>query len=123
MRRIAALFAVCISLCLAARADTVILSEGASYTGQFVGMAIRFTDQQGIQYTLPRADVQTLVFNATSDTVTLRNGKSDVGHLRERTRSALPALRASSTSSRCTISNRWSSTTQGRLRRCRRMPW
>ena len=80
MRRIAALFAVCISLCLAARADTVILSEGASYTGQFVGTAIHFTDQQGIQYTFPRADVQTLVFNATSDTVTLRNGKSYVGH-------------------------------------------
>ena len=80
MRGIAALFAVCISFCLAARADTVILSEGASYTGQFVGTAIHFTDQQGIQYTFPRADVQTLVFNATSDTVTLRNGKSYVGH-------------------------------------------
>ena len=80
MRRIAALFAACISLCLAARADTVILSEGASYTGQFVGTAIHFTDQQGIQYTFPRVDVQTLVFNATSDTVTLRNGKSYVGH-------------------------------------------
>jgi hypothetical protein len=59
---------------------SVILSEGASYTGQFVGTAIHFTDQQGIQYTFPRADVQTLVFNATSDTVTLRNGKSYVGH-------------------------------------------
>jgi hypothetical protein len=46
MRRVAALFAVCMSLCLAARADTVILSEGASYTGQFVGTAIHFTDQQ-----------------------------------------------------------------------------
>jgi hypothetical protein len=80
MRRIAALFAVCISLCVAVRADTVILSEGASYTGQFVGTAIHFTDQQGIQYTFPRADVQTLVFNAASDTVTLRNGKSYVGH-------------------------------------------
>ena len=61
MRRIAALFAACISLCLAARADTVILSEGASYTGQFVGTAIHFTDQQGIQHTFPRVDVQTLV--------------------------------------------------------------
>ena len=80
MRRIAALFAVCISLCLAAGADTVILSEGESYTGQFVGTAIHFTGQQGIQYTFPRADVQTLVFNATSDTVTLRSGKSYVGH-------------------------------------------
>jgi hypothetical protein len=80
MRRIAAFFAICMSLCLAARADTVILSEGESYTGQFVGTTIHFTDQQGIQYTFPRADVQTLVFNATSDTVTLRNGKSYMGH-------------------------------------------
>jgi hypothetical protein len=80
MRRITALFAVCMSLCLVARADTVILNEGESYTGQFVGTAIHFTDQQGIQYTFPRPDVQTLVFNATSDTVTLRSGKSYLGH-------------------------------------------
>jgi hypothetical protein len=41
---------------------------------------IHFTDQQGIQYTFPKADVQTLAFNTTGDTVTLRNGKSYVGH-------------------------------------------
>ena len=80
MKKIAALFAICMSLSLTAQADTVILSEGASYTGQFTGTVIHFTDQQGIQYTFPKADVQTLAFNATVDTVTLRNGKSYVGH-------------------------------------------
>jgi hypothetical protein len=80
MKKIAALLAICMSLCLAGRADTVILSEGASYTGQFTGTVIHFTDQQGIQYTFPKADVQTLAFNAAVDTVTLRNGKSYVGH-------------------------------------------
>jgi hypothetical protein len=63
-----------------AHADTIILSTGASYTGQFAGAAISFTDQQGIKYTFPRADVQTLVFNSSVDTVSLRNGKSYVGH-------------------------------------------
>jgi hypothetical protein len=80
MKKIAALLAICISLCLAAHADTVVLTKGASYTGQFTGAVIHFTDQQGIQYTFPKADVQTLAFNATVDTVTLRNGKSYVGH-------------------------------------------
>ncbi len=80
MKKIATLIAICMSLCLAAHADTVILSEGASYTGQFTGTVIHFTDQQGIQYSFPKADVQTLAFNATVDTVTLRSGKSYVGH-------------------------------------------
>jgi hypothetical protein len=80
MKRFAAVLGLWVGLCLAAHADTVILSEGASYTGQFMGAVIHFTDQQGIQYTFPRADVQTLVFNAKSDTVTLRSGKSYVGH-------------------------------------------
>jgi hypothetical protein len=80
MKKIAALLAICMSFCLAGHADTVILSEGASYTGQFTGTVIHFTDQQGIQYSFPKTDVQTLAFNATVDTVTLRNGKSYVGH-------------------------------------------
>jgi hypothetical protein len=80
MKKIATLIAICLSLCLAGHADTVILSEGASYTGQFTGTVIHFTDQQGIQYSFPKADVQTLAFNATVDTVTLRSGKSYVGH-------------------------------------------
>jgi hypothetical protein len=80
MKKIAALLTICVGLCLAAHADTVILSEGASYTGQFTGTVIHFKDQQGIQYTFPKADVQTLALNASVDTVTLRNGKSYAGH-------------------------------------------
>ena len=81
MRRIAAaLLVIWMSASLTARADTIILSEGASYTGQFMGTAIHFKDHQGIQYTFPKADVQTLAFSPTVDTVTLRNGKSYAGH-------------------------------------------
>jgi len=80
MKKIAALLAIWAGLGLTAQADTVILSEGASYTGQFMGTVIHFKDQQGIQYTFPKADVQTLAFNASVDTVTLRNGKSYTGH-------------------------------------------
>jgi hypothetical protein len=72
--------ALCMALCLVARADTVVLSNGTSYTGRLLDSVIPFTDQQGIQYTFPRNDVQTLVFNAAVDTVTLRNGKSYTGH-------------------------------------------
>ena len=80
MKKIAALLAILVGLCVTAHADTVILSEGASYTGQFTDTVIHFTDQQGIQYTFPKTDVQTLAFNATVDTVTLRSGKSYTGH-------------------------------------------
>lgn len=80
MKRMAAVFAMFVSMSLAGHADTVILAAGASYSGQFTGTVVHFTDQQGIQYTFPRTDVQTLVFNASVDTVTLRNGKSYVGH-------------------------------------------
>lgn len=80
MKRVAAVVAMFVGMSLAGHADTVILTAGASYSGQFTGTVVHFTDQQGIQYTFPRADVQTLVFNASVDTVTLRNGKSYVGH-------------------------------------------
>lgn len=80
MKRVAAVVAMFVGMSLAGNADTVILTAGASYSGQFTGTVVHFTDQQGIQYTFPRADVQTLVFNASVDTVTLRNGKSYVGH-------------------------------------------
>jgi hypothetical protein len=80
MKKVAAAV-LAIGLCaVMAHADTIILSNGTSYTGQFSGAAIQFTDQQGIKYTFPRADVQTMVFNSSVDTVSLRNGKSYVGH-------------------------------------------
>ena len=58
-------------------ADTVILRDGASYTGQFAapGDQIGFTDNQGVQYKFPARDVQSIVFTSTADIVTLRNGK------------------------------------------------
>jgi hypothetical protein len=80
MRKIVIMLAIFVGFSLTAHADTVILGDGASYTGEFMGTVIHFTDQQGVQYTFPRADVQTLVFNSSVDTVTLRNGKSYVGH-------------------------------------------
>lgn len=68
----------------ALRADTVILRNGTSYTGQYAaapGGMISFTGSQGINYKFPVADVLTLVFTNTNDTVTLRNGRSYSGHL------------------------------------------
>lgn len=58
--------------------DTVILHDGSSYTGQLRGITaneISFTDASGVQFKFPVADVQTLVFTPTTDTITLRNGK------------------------------------------------
>jgi hypothetical protein len=67
-----------LAVTVAAQADIVITRSGTSYSGQFLGAtggAIPFTDTSGIQYTFPLHDVQSLVFTATNDTVTLRNGK------------------------------------------------
>lgn len=61
-----------------ARADTVILRDGTSYSGQFTTATngqIGFTDGQGVQYKFPLADVQSLTFSRNQDVVTLRNGK------------------------------------------------
>ncbi len=61
-----------------AAADTVILRDGASYSGQFtstIAGQIGFTDGQGVQYKFPVGDVQSLVFSNSQDIVTLRNGK------------------------------------------------
>ena len=64
-------------------ADTVILHDGDSYTGQLQGLPnnqVTFTDNSGVQYKFPTANVQTLVFTQSGDTITLRNGKSYSGH-------------------------------------------
>jgi len=80
------LLVVILSLVLcgsAAFADTVILHDGSSYPGQLQGLPnneVTFTDNSGVRYKFPVADVQTLVFTAAGDTVTLRNGKSYSGH-------------------------------------------
>lgn len=70
--------AVLVGLATVASADTIITREGASYSGQFLGAkegAIGFTDTNGIGYTFPVRDVQSLVFTSANDTVTLRSGK------------------------------------------------
>jgi hypothetical protein len=72
------LWMVILAITIAARADTVIARNGASYTGHFLGATggtMAFTDTSGIQYTFPLHDVQSLVFTTTNDTITLRNGK------------------------------------------------
>jgi hypothetical protein len=61
-------------------ADTVVLRDGTSYSGQCGIQAVTFTDAQGIQYQFPVKDVQSLAFNAKSDTVALRGGRSYSGH-------------------------------------------
>jgi hypothetical protein len=62
--------------------DTIILHDGTSYDGKLAGREpIVFVDTEGIQYRLPRADVQSLVFTPTTDVVTLKNGAVHRGHL------------------------------------------
>ncbi len=66
------------------RADIVILRSGTSHTGSFAAPAggmIGFTGIHGVQYQFPVRDVQTIVFTASSDTLTLRSGHSYTGHL------------------------------------------
>ena len=73
-----AVAAILFILAPAARPDTIILHNGASYSGKLdVGAdsTITFTDAQGIQYNFPLRDVQSLVFTSTNDIVTLRTGK------------------------------------------------
>lgn len=87
MQRIMVLFCLAAGAAMlpsALRADIVILRNGTSYTGQFKaapsGM-IDFTGIHGIKYKFPIRDVQTLVFTNTTDTLTLRNGRSYTGHV------------------------------------------
>jgi hypothetical protein len=68
----------------ALRADTVILRNGSSYTGQYTaapGGMVSFTDAMGIKYKFPAHDVQTIVFTNTNDTLTLRDGHSYTGQV------------------------------------------
>ena len=87
MRRLSFLSLLVILLASATswlRADIVILRSGASHTGSFAAPAggmIGFTGIHGVQYQFPVRDVQTIVFTAASDTLTLRSGHSYTGHL------------------------------------------
>jgi hypothetical protein len=82
MKRALVVFCLAILVCAAnAWADTVILRDGASYSGQCTAMGgqIGFTDGQGIEYKFPAGDVQSLTFSRTQDVVTLRSGKVYTG--------------------------------------------
>jgi hypothetical protein len=61
-------------------ADTIILRDGSSYSGECDLQTIAFTDAQGIKYQFPVKDVQSLALNTATDTVALRGGKSYSGH-------------------------------------------
>ncbi len=79
-------FVLCalLSVTLFAKADIIVLRDGVSYSGQFTPPAngkLSFTDNQGIHYTLPVSDVQSLVFSNTASHVTLRDGKTYSGQL------------------------------------------
>ena len=91
-----------------ARPDTIILHNGAATRKLDVGTdsTITFTDAQGIQYNFPLRDVQSLVFTATNDIVTLRTGKVYSGHTPATTRSRLWMVKASATNFRPRMSPR-----------------
>ena len=67
---------------LVSRADIVVLRDGKSYSGSYTasaGKTINFRDAQGIRYSFPVADVQTIVFSNLGDHLSLRNGHSYSG--------------------------------------------
>ena len=67
---------------LVSRADIVVLRDGKSYSGSYTanaGRTINFRDAQGIRYSFPVADVQTIVFSNLGDHLSLRNGHAYSG--------------------------------------------
>lgn len=82
MKLLATVLLVC-SASVVAHADVVVLHDGTSYSGRFApsGTTLSFTDDQGIHYDVPVADVQSLVFSNAADHLTLHNGKTYTGQL------------------------------------------
>jgi hypothetical protein len=80
-RALAVFFLTIFAFATSAWADTVILRDGASYSGQCTGIGgqIGFTDGQGVEYKFPAGDVQSLTFSRSQDVVTLRSGKVYTG--------------------------------------------
>ena len=68
----------------ALEADVVVLRDGSSYTGQLQpdtsGRTIAFTGNDGVGFTFPIRDLQSLSFTASADVITLKSGKSYTGH-------------------------------------------
>jgi hypothetical protein len=68
----------------AINADVVVLRDGKSYSGTYTGLAtgqLSFQDSQGIQYTFPMRDVQSLAFSDAGVHISLRNGQTYSGQL------------------------------------------
>ena len=69
MKRLCPLLAmVILAVVKPVAADTIILRDGSSYAGDCRLQTIDFTDAQGIKYQFPVKDVQSLAFNASTDT-------------------------------------------------------
>ena len=65
-------------------ADVVVLRDGKSYSGTYTGPTtgqLSFQDRQGIQYTFPLRDVQSLAFSDAGVHISLRNGQTYSGQL------------------------------------------
>jgi hypothetical protein len=64
------------------RADTAILHDGSSYSGRLISTPedqLSFKNEQGVQFTFPRHDLQSIVFTQSNDVITLRNGRTYSG--------------------------------------------
>ena len=77
------LFSLLISA-LTLAADVVVLRDGSSYTGRLQpatqNPTISFSGSNGVGFTFPVPDVQSLSFTPNSDTITLKSGKTYTGH-------------------------------------------
>lgn len=84
MKKLAAVVALLFAFTTASFADIVVLHDGRSYSGTFTGAPsgkLVFKDMQGIQYTFPMAQVQSIVFSNLADHITLRSGHAYKGQL------------------------------------------
>ena len=72
-----------VAAALTLAADVVVLRDGSSYTGELQTErrgTIAFTGNDGVGFTIPIRDIQSLSFTANADIVTLRSGKTYTGH-------------------------------------------
>ena len=84
MKKLVAAVALLFAFTTASFADIVVLHDGRSYSGTFTGAPngkLVFKDMQGIQYTFPMAQVQSIVFSNLADHITLRSGHAYKGQL------------------------------------------
>ena len=84
MKKLAVVLALLFAFTTASFADIVVLHDGRSYSGTFSGAPggkLVFKDMQGIQYTFPLAQVQSIVFSNLADHITLRSGHAYKGQL------------------------------------------